>query len=311
MIGVPRLDKLLWMRCFVRAVETGSFSAVAREMQIGQPNVSRHIAALEKLLGTRLLHRSTRQLVTTPEGQRYYLQARNALDIISQAESEAHGQQNPHGLLRVACSHSLGTEIIVSAMPAFLSRYPHVEVELNLGDNYIDLVGQGIDVALRGGILKDSALRARRVGTSERICVASGVYLQKNGIPLQPADLLQHECIIYTLIGGGSGGWPFKDENVHVRGRIRLNNLEGVRSAVLQDLGIGYLPSWMVANELRSGKLKPVLGDHAIAGSPLNAVYLAERLLPQRASIFIDYIADVFSRVPGLNGTSLIQSSNS
>src|SRR5476649_2117024 len=116
------MDKLLWMQCLVRAVETGSFSAVARELGIGQPNVSRHIASLEKALDTRLIHRSTRQLVTTPEGQRYYTQARLALDLIAQADSDARGQQKPHGLLRVACAPTLATEKIIVAMPEFLER---------------------------------------------------------------------------------------------------------------------------------------------------------------------------------------------
>jgi DNA-binding transcriptional LysR family regulator len=299
------MDKLLSMRCFVRAVETGSFSAVAREMQIGQPNVSRHIASLEKSLGTRLLHRSTRHMVATPEGQRYYAQARHALDIISQAESEAHGEQNPHGLLRVSCAESLGTDVLMAAMPAFLSRYPRIDVELRLGDDYIDLIAEGVDVAIRGGVLKDSALRARRIGTSERIFVASTVYLQKNGWPEQPANLHQHQCIIYTLIGGGSGAWPFEQEDVNVTGRLRLNNLEGIRRAVLQDLGIAYLPSWMMADALRSGAVQAVLTEHARAGTPINAVYAAERLLPQRASAFIEFIGELFSSVPGLNGTSI------
>lgn len=295
------MNKLLWMHCFVRAVETGSFSAVARELGIGQPNVSRHIASLEKDLDTRLIHRSTRHLVVTTEGQRYYAQARQALDVIAQAESDARGRQNPHGLLRVACPAGLGTEKIIPAMPAFSARYPDVELEFRFGDDYIDLVAQGVDVAIRGGVLKDSALRARRIGTSERICVASTAYLEKHGRPEKPADLLQHQCIIYTLMAGG-GGWPFKDGEVQVSGRLRLNSLEGIRRAVLEHMGIAYLPSWMVVDELRDGALQALLGDHAAARTPLNALYSAERLLPQRAALFIDFIAEVLAATPGLNG---------
>lgn len=298
------MDKLLWMHCFVRAVETGSFSAVARELQIGQPNVSRHIASLEKLLDTRLLHRSTRRLATTPEGQKYYAQARHALDVISQAESDARGEENPHGLLRVACAESLGTKVLMAAMPQFLSRYPDVQVELRLSDGYIDLVAEGVDIAIRGGALKDSALRARRVGTSERICVASKVYLERHGTPTEPADLMHHQCIVYTLLG--SGGWPFKTGDVHVAGRLRLNNLEGVRSAVLRDIGIGYLPSWMVAGELERGEVRALLTEYTVAGTPLNALYSAERLLPQRASAFIEFISGLFAGTRGLNGVSLV-----
>lgn len=295
------MNKLLWMHCFVRAVETGSFSAVARELGIGQPNVSRHIASLEKMLGIRLLHRSTRHLVVTLDGQRYYTQARQALDVIAQAESDARGQHNPHGLVRVACPYGLGLETIMPVLPVFLSRYPDVEVELRLGDSYIDLVAEGMDIAIRGGVLKDSALRARRVGTSQRICVASAVYLDRYGEPQQPADLLQHQCLIYTLMS--NGGWPFKDGDVHVKGRLRMNSLEAVRSAVLQDLGIAYLPSWMVAEQLQSGVLKPLLMAHARAPAPLNVLYSADRLLPQRAAVFIDFIVEVFAAIPGLNAS--------
>lgn len=299
------MDKLLWMRCFVRAVETGSFSAVAKELQIGQPNVSRHVAALEKSLGTRLLHRSTRKMVTTPEGQRYYTQTRHALDIIAQAESEAHGEENPHGLLRIACPERVGVEVIVPTLPTFLERYPHVDVELRLGDEYIDLVAEGVDIAIRGGKLHDSALRAKRVGTSSRICVASTTYLKRRGIPLQPRDLTRHECIIYTLLASGSASWPFRDEDIHVSGRVRFNTLDGIRRATLQDLGIGYLPAWMVAKELKNGELKALLTEHATPGIAVNILYSAHSLLPQRAAVFIEFIAEVLASVPGFDGTSL------
>lgn len=303
---MPQVDKLLWMRCFIRAVETGSFSAVARELQIGQPNVSRHIAALEKSLGTRLLHRSTRQMVATSEGQRYYANARHALDIIAQAESDIHGQQNPHGLLRVACSESLGSEVLIGALPEFLERYPNVDVELSLGDGYVNLVAEGVDIAIRGGALKDSALRARRVGTSERICVASKRYLEAHGRPQHPGELLQHQCIIYTLLTGGSNYWPFKDGEVPVAGRLRVNNLDGIRRAVMRDFGIAYLPSWMVASELKAGELEPLLTGYTVPGTPMNALYAADRLLPQRAAVFIEFITGLFASVPGLDGTSLL-----
>lgn len=299
------MDKLLWMQCLVRAVETGSFSAVARELGIGQPNVSRHIASLEKALDTRLLHRSTRQLVATPEGQRYYAQARQALDLIAQADADARGQHKPHGLLRVSCAPTLATGKIIGALPDFLARYPDVEVELRLGDDYIDLVAEGVDIAIRGGVLKDSSLRARRVGTSERICVASMTYLEKHGVPRQPADLLRHQCLIYTLMAG-AGGWPFKNGEVHVQGRLRLNSLEGIRKAVMQDMGIAYLPSWTIAEQLRSGELRVLLSEHAAGRTPLNAVYAAERLLPRRAAVFIDFISAVFAATPGLDGNSIV-----
>jgi len=299
------MDKLLWMRCFVRAVETGSFSAVARELRIGQPNVSRHVAALEKSLGTRLLHRSTRHMAATAEGRRYYTQARQALDIIAHAEAEAHGEQNPHGLLRIACPESIGTELLIPALPDFLQRYPHVDVELRLGDAYIDLVAEGVDIAIRGGTLRDSTLRARSIGQSERVCVASARYLKQRGVPLQPGDLAAHECIVYTLLAAGNGSWPFKDGDHQVSGRLQLNSLDGIRRAVLNHLGIAYLPAWMVSQELQSGELRALLTAHAAPRVPVNVLYSADRRLPQRATVFIEFIAQVLANVPGLGGNEI------
>jgi DNA-binding transcriptional LysR family regulator len=161
------------MSVFTRVVETGSFSAVARERGIGQPNVSRHVAALEQHLGTRLLHRSTRKLTLTPEGERYYADARRVLDAIEEAESHARGEDNPTGLLRVACPTILGRSHILPRVKALLDHFPAIELDLQIGDRFIDLVEEGVDVAIRIGLLGDSTLRARRVGAAERVCVAS------------------------------------------------------------------------------------------------------------------------------------------
>jgi len=299
------MNKLLWMHCFVRTVETGSLSAVARELGIGQPNVSRHIAALEKELGSGLLHRSTRKLLPTPEGQRYYLQARHALDLISQAESDVREQQNPRGLLRVACPTTLGHEVIMAELPGFLERYPELQLDLRLNDRYVDLITEGIDVAIRGGVLKDSTLRARPLGTSERIYVASTAYLERHGTPQHPAELAQHECIGYTLLAARSG-WPFKDGEVAVSGRLRVDSLEAVRRAMLDGIGIAYLPSWMIGEALRSGQVKALLSEQTCAPSPINAVYSASRLMPKRAAVFVEFISAIFLTTPGLNGASLI-----
>jgi LysR family transcriptional regulator for bpeEF and oprC len=299
------MNKLTAMECFVRAVETGSFSAVGREIGIGQSNVSRYIAALEKALGAQLLHRSTRSLGVTQEGQRYYEQARLALDVIAQADSDARGQQNPQGLLRISCSPALGVEKIIGAMPTFMARYPEVQLDLRLSDAYADLVAEGLDLAIRGGVLADSALRARRLGSSERVHVASTAYLDAWGTPDTPAELARHQCILYSYMARGDA-WPFSEEQMQVRGRIRINSLEGIRRAVLEGIGIGYLPSWMVWDHVRDGSLRVVLAAHATAPTPIHAVYAAQRLLPQRAVVFIDHMAVVFAATPGLNGMSVM-----
>jgi LysR family transcriptional regulator for bpeEF and oprC len=173
-------------------------------------------------------------------------------------------------------------------------------VEFRLGDAYTDLVAEGIDIAIRGGKLRDSTLRARCVGQSERICVASRTYLKQRGTPLEPGDLAAHDCVIYTLLAAGNDSWPLRDGDRKVSGRVRLNSLDGIRRAVMHDLGIAYLPAWMVTKELQSGELIALLTAHGAPPVPVNVLYSAERRLPQRAVVFIEFIAQVLARAPGL-----------
>src|ERR1700682_4415491 len=158
------MDRYLLMHCLARAVETGRFSDVARELRVGQPNISRHIAALERHLGVRLMHRSTRKLTLTPEGERFYIEARRILDATQEAESNARGEDQPRGLLRVACPTALGRTHVLPQLATFLAQYPELRLDLQIGDRFIDLVEEGVDVAIRIGMLKDSGLKARRIG---------------------------------------------------------------------------------------------------------------------------------------------------
>ena len=298
------MDRLLWMHCFVRSVETGSFTAVARELGIGQPNVSRHVASLEEYLGTRLLYRSTRKLTLTPEGERYFAETRPTLDAINEAESTARGENMPQGLLRVACAVSLGVERVVPLLRTFLTRYPKIDVELQISDRYIDLVEEGVDVAIRGGVLKDSALKARRIGTSERACVATPAYLAEYEAPKIPEDLLKHNCILYTLLATGNV-WPFLGTDVAVQGRFRVNSPDGIKRAVLDSIGVGYVPVWLFRDELRDGRVQPLLLDFPSPPVPIHILYPAKRLLSQRASVFMDFVAESFAKEPTLNEGSL------
>jgi len=288
------------MHSFARAVETGSFSAVARELGTGQPNVSRHIAALEKHLGTRLLHRSTRKLTLTPEGERYYTEVRRVLDAIAEAESNARGEDAPRGLLRVACPTLLGRTHVLPEVKAILERFPELEIDLQIGDRFIDLVEEGIDLAIRIGTLKDSALKARRIGSAGRLCVASTGYLAQNPTPAHPSDLHNHQCIVYTLSSAGST-WSFRGVDVEVHGRFRVNTPDGVRSAVLDGIGIAYAPAWLFRDVLADGRVQSLLVEHHGPPIPIHFVYAANRLLPRRARVFMDFIAEAFARDPLLN----------
>lgn len=284
------------MNCFARVVETGSFSAVARELRTSQPSVSRYVAVLEQHLGTRLLHRSTRKLTPTPEGEHYYSEVRHILDAVAEAEFNAKGIDKPNGLLRLACPTSLGRVLLLPRIQALLERYPELEVDLQISDRYVDLVEEGLDLAIRVGTLTDSSLRARTIGVSERVCVASPDYLSRNGTPHHPKELANHNCITYTRSVEGDH-WPFRDGEVTVGGRFRVNTTEGIFSAAVGGLGIAYGPLLLFEDALSKRQLQLVLDDYVAASSPINVIYSAKRLLPRRAIVFMDFIANEFSRI--------------
>lgn len=294
------LDRFLLMTCFARAVETGSFSAAGRDLGLGQPNVSRHVAALEQHLQTRLLHRSTRKLALTPEGERYYAEVRRILDAVDESESSFRENVDPSGLLRVACPTALAHAFVLPQVPAFLERYPGLALDLQINDRYVGLVDEGAELAIRIGHLEDSALRARRIGLFERVFVASKAYLAKRGVPVTPDDLRGHDCVIYTLLSSGAT-WHFRDTEVAVSGRLRVNSPEAVRELVNAGLGIGHGPEWLFEEGLKNGNLQLLLTGHTAQPVPVQIVYVANRLLPTRAVVFMDFIAEAFSKVPALN----------
>ena len=294
------MDRFLLMTCFVRAVETGSFSAAGRDLGLGQPNVSRYVAALEDHLQTRLLHRSTRKLYLTPEGERYYADVRRILDAVDDSESSLRDNVDPSGLLRVACPTALAHAFVLPRVPAFLERYPKLTLDLQINDRYVNLVDEGTELAIRIGHLEDSALRARRIGLFERIWVASKDYLAKRGVPSTPDDLREHDCVIYTLLSSGAT-WRFRDTDIPVSGRLRVNSPEAVRAAVTAGLGVGHGPQWLFEEGLRNGSLQLLLTEYAAPLVPVQIIYVANRLLPKRAIVFIEFIVDVFSRIPAFN----------
>ncbi|MCU7247331.1 LysR family transcriptional regulator [Pseudomonas koreensis] len=289
------MDRLLLMTCFVRAVETGSFSAAGRDLGLGQPNVSRYVAALEDHLQTRLLHRSTRKLALTPEGERYYADARRILESVEESESSFRDNVAPSGLLRVACPTALAHTFVVPHIPTFLERYPDLTLELQINDRYVNLVDEGAELAIRIGNLEDSAMRARPLAWFERVCVASKGYLAKRGKPITPTDLRTHDCLIYTLLSTGTT-WRFRDTDVPVSGRFRVNSPEAVRECVNAGLGIAQGPEWLYEEGLKNGNLQLLLRDYAAPHVPVQIVYLADRHLPRRAIVFMDFIAEMFAK---------------
>jgi DNA-binding transcriptional LysR family regulator len=285
---------------FVRVVETGSFSAVAKEMNSTQPTISKNVAELESWLGAKLLNRSTRSLRLTETGADYYERCISILQDVEEAEQiVGQLQTQPKGMIRVSAMVGFGRLHILPGLKSFFDQYPDIKVEVRLNDRIVDLVEEGIDVAFRMGNLADSNLIARAICTSQWLTVATPEYLRVNGTPSHPADLKSHEFIIYTDTGR-SNELHFKDDNepfiVRVDGRVLTNNTEGLRSALLSGLGIGKAPTWLVADLLLEKKLEIVLADYQSDPINIYAVYPPGRHVPSRVRCFIDYFSEQFQQ---------------
>jgi DNA-binding transcriptional LysR family regulator len=300
------MDRLQTMQSFVRVVESGSFSAVARELNSTQSAISKQVAALERALGARLLNRSTRALSLTEEGERYFEQARRLVAEIAEAEGSVRsGRQQLSGWLRVAAAVGFGRLRLLPLVQGFLAQHPGLRVDLRLDDGFIDLVEQGIDVAVRVGHLPDSGLVARRIGTTCRRVVAHRSYLRRlpKGLkaPRQPEDLLQHNCIVYTelrtrnawtfVAGAGTKEPPGSERVVRVQGSLQSNSSEVIRAAVLAGMGIGYSPDWLFEEELASGELQTLLPDWQTPPMPMNLVSPPQRQQAAKVRAFGDHLA--------------------
>jgi DNA-binding transcriptional LysR family regulator len=291
------MDTLEAMTVFVRVVERGSFSAVARELGTTQPTVSKQISALEQRLGGRLIARSTRQLSLTDEGHRYYRQCREILAAVDNAEhSFQTGRESVAGPLRIASSVSFGRLQIAPRLHGFLQRYPDVTIDLQLSDQNVDLVSEGVDVALRIGDLKDSSLIARQIGLTRRLTVASPAYLKQHPAPQVPSDLARHNCILFNLLEHFDT-WTF-DAGLHqvqARGNVRSNNSEAIRQMVLSGLGISLSPSWLYREDIEAGRVIRVLEGYTPSSLPIHAVSAANRRQSARIRAFVDFLAQAFA----------------
>lgn len=290
------MDKLNAMAIFVRVVERGNFSAVARELRTSQPTISKILKALEAELGGKLIARSTRQLSLTDEGQRYYAQCRQILAAVDNAEhSFQSGREQVAGSLRIGSSVSFGRLQIASRLPDFLARYPQLEIDLQLSDQNQDLVEEGLDVSLRIGELHDSNLIARRIGDTRRITVASAAYLARRGEPQTPEQLSEHNCLQFNLLSSQNLWYYEKDGqrySVRIKGNAQSNNSEAIREMVLGGLGIALSPVWLFAEDLKAGRVTAILSGYQTQSLPIHAVFPANRRQSARVKAFVDYMSD-------------------
>jgi DNA-binding transcriptional LysR family regulator len=299
------MDRLAAMQTFVRVVESGSFSAVAREAQATQSAVSKQVAALERALGARLLTRTTRALALTEEGERYFEQARRLVAEIAEAESGLRqGAQQLSGWLRVAASVGFGRLKLMPLVKTFLAEHPSVRIDLRLDDGFIDLVEQGIDVAVRIGEMADSTLVARRIGTTKRALIASRKYLRSlpkgQKSPRVPEDLLQLNCIVYTELAS-QNAWTFTAGpgapvevgtvvTIRAQGNLQTNSSEVVRASVLSGMGIGFSPTWLFEDELAQGDLQVLLPDWPAPSMPVHLVSPSQRRQSAKVRAFADHL---------------------
>ena len=236
------MNRLSAMEAFVRVIETGSFSGAARQLHIGQPAVSKAIAQIEERLGVRLLLRTTHGLSPTESGQSFYEHAKRAIEEVEEADLAARGAGAAlSGRLRVCAAVTFARLHVMPHLPAFLDQHPALDVDVVLDDRNVDLVGAGIDVALRMGSLTDSTLTARKIGQGRRLVLGTPSYFAKYGEPGSPADLVRHQAVIYDQRGGGAA-WSFRqglaETAITLKGRVRVTAAEGVREAIFSDLGL-------------------------------------------------------------------------
>ena len=291
------MDRLQAMTTFVRVVENGSFSGAAKQLNVGQPAVSKTIAQLEDRLQVRLLLRSTHGLTPTEAGQRFYERARRAIEEANEAELEARGAgAGLSGRLRVSAATTFARLHVVPHLPAFLKANPDLEIDVILDDRVIDLVAEGVDMALRMGELPDSAAVARKLASSRRSVIATPAYLERCGIPQSPAELGSHQALIYSQ---ASSGWTFKrgsaETSVSVHGRVRVSAAEGLRAAVLADMGLTIASDWMFSPELESGAVRRVLEAWALPTIDLWAVFPTGRLASAKAHAFATFVEGVLA----------------
>lgn len=300
-------DPLALFRSFVRVVEAGSFTAVAREAGTSQPTISRQVAALEAHLGCLLIQRTTRSLALTEDGRALYETARRALEAVAEAEASVGRRKGrATGTLRLAVATVMGRLHILPRLPRFLERHPDLSVDLVLGDGFTDLVEGGIDLALRVGVLEDPGLVARRIGLSRRIVAATPDYLAQHGTPATPDDLRRHACIVYAGLATGAT-WPFQGPEgrifVPVTGRLRVDSTEAVRAATLGGLGIAMVPVWhFVDGELACGRLVRLLREWEAEPLPIHAVYPSRRFVAPKVRAAVDFLTEEFEADPRLSG---------
>lgn len=294
------MDRFTAMRVFARVARLQGFAPAARELRLSPTAVSRHVAQLEERLGVRLLYRTTRSVTPTEDGQAYLTRAEQLLHELDELEEVVSaGGAQPRGSIRISVGVSFAEEQLNGLMPGFLAAHPELNLELILSDRHLDLIAEGIDLAIRIGAMPDSALFARRFAPCRHVVCASPSYLEMYGPPAQPNDLRERECIIDT---NQPRNWWFQGvagvETIEVQGRYRANSAHAVRDMVSAGLGIAYMPTFVAGPCIRRGDLVPILTDYRALELTLHAAYPERRYLSAGLRAFLDLLSTQFGDNP-------------
>lgn len=295
------MDRFGAMEVFVRVVETGSFSAVAKERGVGQPAVSKQISALEVELGTELLHRNTRSVALTEAGREFYQSAQGILEDFESAASRiGRGQSAPKGLVRVAVPPAFARLHLVSKLAAFLDRYPDISIEFGTSESPASLIEDGFDLAIHSGDLPDSGLVARRFAQTLTILVATPQFITRHGLPQTIEELRPLPAIPY-IQNGAVQPWEFvSGQRMMPKGVFRTGELEQLRVGVLEHLGIAQAPAWLFAAELREGTVLRLITAYE-RSVPISAVRPAARRAPARVRALLAHLEESFAACTQFN----------
>ncbi len=289
------MDRITGVQLFIRIVETGSFSKASADLGVTQPTATKHVAALEAKLGARLLNRNTRGVATTEIGALYYDKCKAIQRQLDEADNlAALLQAKIGGTLRISTSVAFGRRVVTPLALRFMGEHPELAIDLSFDDRYVNLVEQGVDLALRMGRLADSTLGARYLGLNPWLVAAAPDYLARSGTPQRPADLATHACLVYSSVQGDDR-WQFSDAGgqgvtVAVQGPLRSNNLSAVLAAARAGRGLAALPWYVARDSVADGSIRPVLEGYALPVQELHAVYASPKLVPSKVAAFIDYL---------------------
>ena len=303
------MDLIAALRAFLRVADTGSFSAVAAELGVTQPAISRQLSGLEELLGARLVHRSTRAVTLTEEGRDLILSAQQLIDSAEALQqSVSRRQSKPVGRVRLSVPVPFGL-YLSSHIGQLLDRCEHLSIDLVLRDGVSDLVEEGIDLEVRLGPVADSALVSRRIGSTTAFLVAAPQYLQGRTLPAHPRDLQEHECIVYHRWGQDDVWWFSSGEktvSVSVRGRFRSNNATAVYRAVLDGRGIALVSHLLALEDIRKGRLQVLMPEFPPRSFSISVVYPSRRNLPLRTRAVIEFLTEVVRADPAMSNLGII-----